>query len=264
MHALAACELWIALEFLAAGLCLHCKAEGLECCEFLVQTELEGEDSCSMLLIIDPTVIYILYILNCSDISDTACLKLGQIATAGLWRMMMTKSWTCRRRTGHLLLWYCITVLCDAWSRCVTLPVLTGLQAQTAAVWVQVVSVIYCYLFRPTVNTDYRPQHLSIARSSWRPGRAFKHAWLHRGGGLRNHFGTLVLVTTVRIVYCLFRFFMFLLHALMHVAASSCSYVPAFMMPGTQSWRLDRVHEFTHWLTLTVSFARRVKTHDLV
>ena len=26
------------------GLCLHCKAEGLECCEFLVQTELEGED----------------------------------------------------------------------------------------------------------------------------------------------------------------------------------------------------------------------------
>lgn len=205
-----------------------------------------------------------IYILNCSDISDTACLKLGQIATAGLWRMMMTKSWTCRRRTGHLLLWYCITVLCDAWSRCVTLPVLTGLQAQTAAVWVQVVSVIYCYLFRPTVNTDYRPQHLSIARSSWRPGRAFKHAWLHRGGGLRNHFGTLVLVTTVRIVYCLFRFFMFLLHALMHVAASSCSYVPAFMMPGTQSWRLDRVHEFTHWLTLTVSFARRVKTHDLV
>ena len=35
----------------------------------------------------------------------------------------------------------------------------------------------------------------------------------------------------------------------------------AFMMPGTQSWRLDRVHEFTHWLMLTVSFARRVKTH---
>ena len=117
------------------------------------------------LLIIDPTVIYI-YILNCSDISDTACLKLGQIATAGLWRMMMTKSWTCRRRTGHLLLWYCITVLRDAWSRCVTLPVLTGLQAQTAAVWVQVVSVIYCYHLLSISSCEHRLQTSALKHSA--------------------------------------------------------------------------------------------------
>lgn len=179
---------------------------------------------------------------------------------------MMMKSWTCRRRTGHLLLWYyifvwCTVSLCDVASfdrftgrdRCCLGP--SGYRNSWLSIssqdceHIQTTDLSKSSALKHTGKLEKtRPSFQARLASSW--WWTQKSLWNTRACHGCEDCALFVLFLHVS-SSCM----------LMHVAASSCSYVPAFTMPlrlvfksslepGTQSWRLDRVHEFTHWLML--------------